>query len=102
MLFRSLKAGKYRFRARFQVRDVVPIDEENLDTVVVGCQYKENWMRLSDLPRKARSGREGGWREVPVEFEVVEDRANVEFLVGIRGKQGSLKVDSNSLVLERL
>ena len=42
------------------------------------------------------------WQEIAIEITVLEDRASVEVLVGVRGAAGNLVIDRKSMRLERL
>ncbi|MFN7626356.1 MAG: hypothetical protein ACK5PZ_05960, partial [Pirellula sp.] len=84
---------KYRLQGRFRVVELQPLDTENLETIVYGTQRDERWLRWEGDPM---------WRDISMEINVVEDRAGIEVLVGIRGTAGNLVVDRNSFRLERL
>lgn len=88
-----LSRGKYRLQGRFRVAELQPLDTENLETIVYGTQRDERWLRWEGDPM---------WRDISMEINVVEDRAGIEVLVGIRGTAGNLVVDRNSFRLERL
>jgi len=88
-----LSRGKYHLRGRFRVSELQPLDTENLETIVYGTQRDERWLRWDG---------DAMWQEIAMEISVVEDRALIEVLIGIRGATGKLVIDKKSLRIERL
>jgi hypothetical protein len=88
-----LSRGKYFLRGRFRVSELQPLDAENLETIVYGTQRDEQWLRWEGNTM---------WQEIAMEITVLEDRASVEVLVGVRGAAGNLVIDRKSMRLERL
>ena len=88
-----LSRGKYFLRGRFRVSELQPLDAENLETIVYGTQRDERWLRWEG---------DAMWQEIAMEITVLEDRASVEVLVGVRGAAGNLVIDRKSMRLERL
>lgn len=84
--------GKYRFSARTLLEDFQSAENEpeglRLFTNNQSIEHKQ-----SNL---------GSWTTQLIEFEVLEDRREIEFIIDLRGLRGKAQLDFESMKLERL
>jgi len=88
-----LGRGRYRVEAKILVADVVPIRDDLLRGATLH--------RHGEAPT-ARLVGSSDWVHCQDEFEVQEDRRQVEFLLELRAKHGQAWFDRESLILIRL
>lgn len=88
-----LSKGKYVFEAFIRVEGIEPLVEEDAPGIGGGIRTWDG-RRMSD-------GTSSGERKVSFEFEVREEIADVELVLELRGKRGSIAFRMDSLRLTR-
>lgn len=87
-----LGPGKYRFSARTKLEDFQPAENE------------PDGLRLftNNQSVEHKQSNSGSWTTQLIEFEVLEDRREIEFIIDLRGLRGKAQLDFESMKLERL
>jgi hypothetical protein len=88
-----LSKGKYVFEAFIRVEGIEPLVEEDAPGIGGGIRTWDG--------RRTADGTSSGERKVSFEFEVREEIADVELVLELRGKRGSIAFRMDSLRLTR-
>ena len=89
-----LGPGRYRFDALVQTNSVDPLDDSPKDEVVR--------IRLSGSDLATKIAQAPEWTPLQFEFQVLEDRRQVELVAEFRSKTGSVLFEKSSMELRRL
>ena len=84
--------GKYRFSARTMLEDFQPAENEP-----EGLRLLTNNQSVEH-----KQSNSGTWTTQLIEFEVLEDRREIELIIDLRGLRGKAQLDFESMKLERL